>query len=281
MRGPDIGVDVSDESPPALLNASGTVRAEVVGEILVIILNRPSVRNAVDLDMALGIEAGIDRLEESAGLRVGVLAAEGPVFCAGADLTLLASGKPLPYTDRGDFGGLVSRERTKPLIAAVDGAALAGGFELALACDMVVASVAARFGIPEVRLGLFAGGGGLVRLARQLARSAAMELALTGDPISAERAHALGLVSRLVVAGAARSEAVELARRIAANPRTAVELSRRVVLASAGDGESEAWAANAAAAAALQADEHFRDGPQAFLDDRRRPDADARRGSTE
>jgi enoyl-CoA hydratase len=251
------------------LNEPGTVRARVDGAVLVITLDRSEVRNAVDLDVARGIEAGVDRLEGSAELRAGVLAATGPVFCAGADLRLLADAAPLPYTERGDFGGLVSRQRRKPLLAAVDGPALAGGAELALACDIVVASTAASFGLPEVRLGLYAGGGGLVRMARRLPLSVVMELALTGEAIPAERAHALGLASRLVPAGQASGAAVGLAARIAANPPVSVEQSRSVVLTAAAGTEADAWATNAAAGAIVQAGEHFREGPRAFLANRR------------
>jgi enoyl-CoA hydratase len=254
--------------PGGALNPTGTVRAEVLGAVLVLTLDRPEVRNAVDMDVARGIEAGIDLLEGSDDLHAGVLAATGPVFCAGADLRLLATGGPLPYTERGDFGGLVSRERSKPLIAAVDGPALAGGCELVLACDLVVASEAATFGLPEVRLGLFAGGGGLVRLARRLPTGVAMELALTGDPMPADRAFAVGLASRLVAPGQALASAVELAARIAGNPPISVAQSRSVVLAAARGTEDDGWAANAAAGAVIQAGEHFREGPQAFLDKR-------------
>ena len=251
-----------------LVETGPTVHLEEIGAVLVITLDKPQVRNAVDGDVAHGIEAGIDRLEQSDDLRVGVLAATGTVFSAGADLRLLASGGPLPYTERGQFGGLVARERSKPLIAAVDGPAVAGGCELALACDIVVASTAASFAITEVRLGLYAGGGGLVRLARRLPTSVAMELALTGDPMPAERAHAVGLASRLVPAGQARAVAVELATRIAGNPVESVLVSRRVVLAAAAGDEAAAWAANAAASTEIAGGAQFREGPQAFLDKR-------------
>lgn len=250
------------------LNAGHTGCVEVVGAVLVITLARREVRNAVDMDVARSIEAGIDQLEESAELRAGVLAVTGPVFCAGADLRLLASGGPLPYAEAGMLGGLVRRARTKPLIAAVDGPALAGGCELALASDIVVASTAASFGIPEVRLGLYAGGGELVRLVRRLPASVAMEMALTGDPMSAERAHAVGVVSRLPPARQARAVAGELASRIAGNPPESVVQSRRVVLEAAADTEAVAWAANATAGAVVSAGKHFRESPQAFLDKR-------------
>lgn len=258
------GVDAT--IPPLMSGPGSTVRLEEVGAVLVITLDRPQVRNAVDMEVARGIEAGIDRLEQSDHLRAGVLAATGTVFCAGADLRLIASGGPLPYTERGKFGGLVARERTKPLIAAVDGPAIGGGCELALACDIVVSSTAASFAISEVRLGLFAGGGGVVRLARRLPTSVAMELALTGDPMPAERAYAVGLTSRLVPAGQARDAAVELATRIAGNPPESVIESRRVVLAAAAGDETAAWEANAAAGAVVSVGKSFREGPQAFLD---------------
>src|SRR5680860_1376855 len=164
------------------------------------------------------MEAAIDRLEADDETWVGVVAGNGPVFSAGADLKAIAAGQAGKLsTKRGGFAGLARRERVKPLIAAVDGPALAGGCEIVLSCDLVVASTNARFGIPEVKRSLVAGAGGLFRLPRSLPLNVAMELALTGDPIDAERAYALGFVNVLVDAGGAVDGALALAERICAN----------------------------------------------------------------
>src|SRR4051794_32238932 len=163
------------------------------------------------------MEAGIDRLEDDADLWAGVVAGTGPVFSAGADLKVIASGRPQDLlTERGGFAGIARREHRKPLVAAVDGPALAGGCEIALACDMIVASRQAAFGLPEVKRSLVAAAGGLFRLPRALPRNVALEIALTGDPIDAERAYNLGLVNELVEAGEAVGRAVAPARRLSA-----------------------------------------------------------------
>src|SRR3954453_7414767 len=160
--------------------------------------NRPEARNAVNGDVANGMEAAIDRLEEDDNAWVGVLTHVGPVFSAGADLKAINAGKAGELqTSRGGFAGLVQRKRTKPLIAAVDSPALAGGCEIALACDLIVASTQARFGVPEVKRSLVAAAGALFRLPRKLPRNIALEMLMTGDPISAERAYHFGLVNDL------------------------------------------------------------------------------------
>src|SRR5262249_33815032 len=171
------------------------VEQEVRGNVLIMSINRPEARNAVNGDVANGIEAGIDRLEEDDSLWVGILTGTREFFCAGADLKLINAGKAGEMsTARGNFGGIVTRERVKPIIAAVEGPAFAGGTEITLACDLVVASTASRFGIPEVKRSLVAAAGGLFRLPRVLPRNIAMELGITGDPIDAERAYHFGLV---------------------------------------------------------------------------------------
>src|SRR5947208_4042830 len=201
---------------------------EELGRIAVITIRRPEARNAVNGDVAAGIEAAIDRLESSADAWVGILTGEGPVFSAGADLKAIsAGGAGGLQTERGGFGGITRRERTKPLVAAVDGPALAGGCEIALACDLIVASRQAAFGLPEVKRSLVAAAGGLFRLPRALPRNVALEIVLTGDPIDAERAHALGLANQLVEPGQALDAAIALAERICANAPLAVRASRR------------------------------------------------------
>ena len=158
-----------------------TVDFEVRDRIAIITLNRPEARNAVSQQLAEDLEAAIDRLEADEDLWIGILCGNGPAFCAGADLKAIASGEARLTTRRGGFAGLVRRTRTKPLIAAVEGPAVAGGTEIVLSCDLVVASTTARFGLPEVKRSLVANAGGLFRLPRALPRNVAMELALTGD----------------------------------------------------------------------------------------------------
>lgn len=205
--------------------------------ISVITLNRPEARNAIDRETALGLEAAVDRLEDDPEVWVGVLCANtaeqaNPVFCAGADLKVIretGSATTLD-TERGGFGGFVYRERVKPIVVAVDGLATAGGLEIVLAADVVVATTRSAFGLAEVRRNLIAAAGGLFRLPRAIGRAAAMDAILTGEPIDARRAFDLGLVSRLVEPGAALEEALRLARQIAAAAPLAVRASRRVVL---------------------------------------------------
>ena len=185
----------------------------------VITLNRPEARNAVDREMALGLEAAVDRLEADPDVWVGILVANtadqaNPVFCAGADLKVVretGSAATLD-TDRGGFGGFVYRERVKPIVVAVDGLATAGGLEIVLAADVVVATTRSAFGLAEVRHNLIAAAGGLFRLPRAVGRAVAMDAILTGEPIDARRAFELGLVSRLVEPGEAQDEALRVAR---------------------------------------------------------------------
>src|SRR6478735_10414356 len=176
-----------------------TVDYELDGHVAVITINRPDARNAVSTAVAQGIESAIDQLESDDDAWVGVLTGaktdKGYIFCAGADLKQMSTDPAGMSTKKGGFAGFVQRERSKPVIAAVDGPALAGGTEIVLAADLVVASKTAVFGIPEVKRNLVAGAGGLFRLPRKIPRNIAMECALTGDPISAERAHHFGLVN--------------------------------------------------------------------------------------
>ncbi len=239
------------------------------GRVAVLTINRPEARNAVNGDVAQGMEAGIDRLEEDDGVWTGIVAGAGPVFSAGADLKAIASGQAASLqTERGGFGGITARARTKPLIAAVDGPALAGGCEIVLSCDLVVASTDARFGIPEVKRSLVAAAGGLFRLPRALPRNIAMELALTGDPIDAERAAALGLVNQVVEPGAALDAALALAERINANAPIAVRQSRRVVVEGMLADDDTAWKVTVDAMATAMASEDFAEGPRAFIEKR-------------
>lgn len=242
---------------------------ETRGHIALITINRPEARNAVNGDVASGLEAAIDRMEDDEEIWVGVLAGEGPVFSAGADLKAVSSGDAAGLsTERGGFAGLVQRERSKPIIAAVDGPALAGGTEIVLACDLVVASSQARFGVPEVKRSLVASGGGLFRLAQKLPANVATELVVTGDPISAERAHHFGLVNELCEPGSAVNAAVDLAERIAVNAPLAVRESLAVMRASRGIADDAAFALSNKAMARLAATDDFAEGPLAFIEKR-------------
>src|SRR5438270_13600306 len=175
---------------------------EVQGRVAVLTLNRPEARNAVNGDVAQGMEDAIDRLEDDDEVWVAILTHNGPVFSAGADLKAINAGQVGQLqTKRGGFAGFVQRERTKPVIAAVDGPAFAGGCEIALACDLIVASTQAKFGLPEVKRSLVAAAGGLFRLPRVLPRKIALEIIMTGDPIDAERAAAFGFVNDLCEPG--------------------------------------------------------------------------------
>ena len=246
------------------------VEYEQRGHVAVLTINRPEARNAVNGEVASGIEEAIDRIEADDDTWVSVLTGAGTVFCAGADLKAISSGQAGGLnTAKGGFAGIVRRDRKKPIIAAVDGRAFAGGCEIALACDLIVASTAAEFGLPEVKRSLVAAGGGLFRLPQALPTKIAMELVLTGDPIKAERAYALGMVNELVEQGQAVDAAVALAERICVNAPLAVRESRGVVLKALGvDDEKELWDLSNAAFATVAQSEDFGEGPRAFIEKR-------------
>lgn len=208
---------------------TSTVLTEEVDGVLVITLNRPEVRNAIDAATAHAAAAAFARLDSQAHLRVAILTGAGGNFCSGMDLKAFVRGESPRVEPRG-FIGLNEHTYTKPIIAAVEGYALAGGLEATLACDLVVASRSARFGISEVKRGLAATGGGLYRLPRKVPMNIAMEMALTGEPITGERAAQLGLVNRLTEPGDALEEARRLAAQIAANAPLSVAASKAVVL---------------------------------------------------
>src|SRR6266513_4219937 len=208
--------------------------------VLVITLNRPEARNAVNLPLAEGVAEGLDELDADYGLSVGVLTGAGGFFCAGMDLKPFVTGERPWVGDRG-FAGIVQRASRKPLIAAVEGFAVAGGLEVALACDLIVAARSAKLGIPGVKRSLVAAGGALLRLPRRIPESAAMELALTGDPITAERGYELGLVNRLADDGGALEAALDLAHTIAANGPLALAATKRVMVERRGWPEEEFW----------------------------------------
>ena len=239
------------------------------GRVAVLTIRRPEARNAVNGDVARGMEEAIDRLEADDDVWVGIITGDGPVFSAGADLKAIASGQAADLqTKKGGFGGIARRERTKPLIAAVNGPAYAGGCEIVLSCDLVVASTEAKFGIPEVKRSLVAAAGGLFRLPRSLPRNIAMEMALTGDPITAERAFALGFVNELTEPGQAVEAAIALAERITANAPIAVRESRKVVIDGWGAADDDAWKITGAAMGTAMSTEDFQEGPRAFIEKR-------------
>ena len=245
------------------------IEYETDAHVGIITINRPEARNAVNGDVASGIEAAIDQIEADDSVWLGILTGVPPVFCAGADLKEINAGRAgALQTKRGGFGGITRRERSKPIIAAVDGPALAGGTEICLACDLIVASTTAKFGIPEVKRCLVAAGGGLFRLPRKIPFNLAMELALTGDPIDAERAYHFGLVNRVCEPGQALETAKELARQIEANAPFAVRASRQVILAAQFEDEDTGWRLSAEAMAGAVGSEDSKEGLMAFIEKR-------------
>ncbi|MFL6070290.1 MAG: crotonase/enoyl-CoA hydratase family protein, partial [Actinomycetes bacterium] len=222
---------MSEESP---------VLVEAREGIQIITINRPDQRNAINGDVARGIAAAVDELEESSELRVGVLTGAGGTFSAGMDLKSFLTGD-LPVVDGRGLGGITQRPPRKPFIGAVEGWAVAGGFELLLACDLVVAAETAKFGVPEVKRALVAGAGAAMLLAQRIPQAIALELLLTGDPVSALRAAELGLVNRITAEGSALEGALELARTIAANGPLAVQVTKQIVRSARDWTFDEGW----------------------------------------
>ncbi len=245
------------------------VNYEVKGRAGIITINRPDKKNSVNGDVAQGIEDGIDQIENDPEVYTGVITGAGGVFCAGADLKALGEGRGAEInTERGGFAGITQRPRNKPMIAAVDGFALAGGTEIALSCDMIVASVGSSFGIPEVKRCLIPGAGGLFRLARVLPRNVAIELTATGDPITAQRAFDLGMVNQLTGPGEALAAALELAERIAYNAPLAVQASLRLMEEFADIDDAEHFKKSQEELLELTASEDFGEGITAFMEKR-------------
>ena len=247
--------------------SDAAVVTEARDGVLLVTLNRPEQRNAVNRAVAEGIAAALDRLDADDALRVGVLAGAGKGFCAGMDLKAFVAGEK-PLVEGRGFAGIVQRPAEKPLIAAVEGFAVAGGFEIALACDLIVAARGARFGIPEVKRGLVAAGGALLRLPRRIPYHLAMELALTGDLVDAERAYDAGLVSRLVEPGAAVDAALELAAQIAANAPLALAASKRILVEAPSWPAGELWERQAQISDPVRASQDAREGSLAFAEKR-------------
>ncbi|MDY7103338.1 MAG: crotonase/enoyl-CoA hydratase family protein [Actinomycetota bacterium] len=220
--------------------ADEVVLQERHGQVLLITLNRPDARNSVNGELASALAATLEELDADDELRVGVLTGAGRGFSAGMDLKAFVE-HGMPMIEGRGFAGIVEHSCAKPLIAAVEGFALAGGLEIALSCDLLVAAKCARLGIPETGVGLFAGAGALLRLPRQVPYAVAMELALTADPIDAERGFELGMVNRLAEPGGAVETALELAQRVARNAPLGVAASKEILRGTAGRTEDEFW----------------------------------------
>ncbi len=249
------------------MSDEAAVLTERRGPVLVITINRPDQRNAVNAAVAEGIAAALDQLDEDQEMSVGILTGAGRGFCAGMDLKAFVAGESPHAGDRG-FAGITRRSAAKPLIAAVEGFAVAGGLEVALACDLIVAGRGAKLGIPEVKRSLVAAGGALLRLPRVLPRGIAMELALTGEPIDAERGHALGLVNRLTEPGGAVQGALELAETIATGGPLALTATKQIMVESVDWPESEFFERQGEIAAPVMASEDAREGARAFAEKR-------------
>ena len=235
--------------------------------ILIITINRPDQRNAINSAVAQGIAAALDELDADAGLSLSVLTGAGKGFCAGMDLKAFVAGDSPYVGDRG-FAGITQRASAKPLIAAVEGFAVAGGLEVALSCVLIVAARGARLGVPEVKRSLVAAGGALLRLPRALPRNVAMEMALTGDPITAERGHELGLVNRLSEPGGALDAALELADAIAVNGPLALAATKRVLVESVDWPDAEFFARQGEIVGPVMSSEDAREGSIAFAEKR-------------
>jgi len=237
------------------------------GHIEILTINRPEARNAINRATALALSDALDELEDDKDCWVVILTgAEDKAFSAGMDLKAFATGE-FPITEKG-FGGITKREFSKPLIAAVNGSALAGGFEIMISCDLVVAADHAKFGIPEAARGLVAGAGGLIRLPKRVPMAIALELALTAEPIDAEKALSIGLINRVVPAAELMDAALALAESIAKNAPGAVRTSKRIMKEAAELSEDESWAINDAAFAEIGASPDAMEGAIAFAEKR-------------
>ena len=249
------------------VGATDKVLVEIDDGLMTITINRPEVRNAVDREVSYGVCAAVDELDANPELRVGILTGAGGTFCSGMDLKAFLRGEITRVEGRGILG-IARTPPVKPLIAAVEGYALAGGFEAMLACDLVVAARNAMFGLPEAKRGLAAAAGGLLRLPRLIPQRIALEMALTGDHVDAERMHAYGLLNRLVEPGEALAESVALARRIIANAPMSVAASKRVVVEQRDWSNAESFDRQEEITGPVLDSEDAREGAAAFADKR-------------
>jgi enoyl-CoA hydratase/carnithine racemase len=236
--------------------------------VLVLTINRPERRNAIDLPTAEAIARALDELDDSPDLRAGVLTGAGGFFSAGMDLKAYAQTGERPITASRGGLGIIRRPPSKPLIAAVEGPAMGGGFELALACDLIVASERSMFALPEVKRGQVAAGGGAIRLAQRLPHHLALELLLTGDPLPASRALELGLVNRVVPAEQVLATAVELARAVARNAPLAVAATKRIVAETRTLDFDDAYALQEPIAKPVRKSADAQEGARAFTEKR-------------
>jgi enoyl-CoA hydratase len=243
------------------------VLTERRGSVLLITLNRPEVRNAVNAALAAGLAAALDELDGDDSLSVGVLTGEGGFFSAGMDLGAFVKGESAWFGDRG-FAGITQRASRKPLIAAIEGFALAGGLEIALSCDLIVAASGARMGIPEVKRSLIAAGGALLRMPRRMPYHVVMELALKGDPLPAERFEQLGLVNRVVEPGTAVDVALELAEELAKNAPLALVATKQILQEQFDWSTAEMWERQGAISGPVFASEDAKEGSAAFKEKR-------------
>ena len=247
---------------------SELVKSEIRGRVLILTINRPEARNALTYDTSFALADALDRLDADDNLTVGILRGEGNTFCSGMDLKEFARTQRRAVVPGRGLGGLAEAPPAKPLIAAVEGYALAGGFELALACDLIVAANNASFGLPEVKRGLVPGSGGMLRLPRRLPYHVAMETLLTGDMIAASRAHALGLVNDLVEPGTALEAALKLAEKIAANGPLAVRTVKQIVTESLDWRTDDMFALQNPRMAHIFSSEDAKEGATAFAEKR-------------
>jgi len=250
---------------------SEVVRYEIVEDwIALVTIDRPEKRNAVNVDVAQGMAAAVTRSEADDKVRVVVLCSSGgEVFCAGADLKAVSEGRGHElYVDGFGFGGFVEAKRKKPWIAAVGGQALAGGMELSLACDMIVAGEEAKFGLPEPKRGLLAGAGGVSRLAKVIPRNVATEIITTGDPITCARAYEIGLINRVTPTGQHVEGALQIARSIAVNAPLAVQGALALAKQAIDLSDEQGMRAGDEAIATLRNTEDWKEGPLAFVEKR-------------
>ncbi|ASR39311.1 enoyl-CoA hydratase [Prauserella marina] len=243
------------------------VLTERIDGVLVVTINRPEARNAINTEAAEGIAAAMSELDADDDLVAGVVTGAGSTFCAGMDLKAFLAGERPSVRERG-FAGIVRQPPVKPLIAAVEGHAIAGGFEVVLACDLIVAADNAVFGLPEVRRGLVAAGGGLLRLRERVPYHLAVEWALTGEFVSAAVAAEVHLVNRLTKPGAAKETAIELARLIARNGPLAVRASKAIITASRDWAADEAFTKQDEFAEPVRSSADAREGALAFKEKR-------------
>ncbi|MFC8384879.1 crotonase/enoyl-CoA hydratase family protein [Nocardia sp. NPDC057272] len=254
-----------DEERPAFLRKDG--------HVAIITMNRPHAMNAVNAAMSIALQEAVDEFLADPELRVGILTGAGKAFCAGADLKEVAAKRSLIGPDQRErgFGGIMKQLLDKPLIAAVNGYALGGGTEFVLACDLAVMSDAATLGLPEVRHGIIAAGGGLLRMSRRVPLAIALEAVMTGAPIAPEEALRWGLVNRVVPADQVLDTAIELAGKIARNAPLAVQASKRVLYQAAAmsDWEAESWKLSDDAAKAIMRTADAKEGPRSFAEKRK------------